>query len=164
VKWYCKAGKSLAFKEDPKPPPFADLPQHDWDHTGNGGYIQELEERLVAIVNAVSESKAKHEVEAQTLAGDLDALASEFKGMLKARGKRSGGTHAGWKMGRESVASKAAPAEPKMVKGVLSGRWYYPFSMASNAGVKGYPALKFDAESSEKLEWLANKLKGLGSS
>lgn len=167
VKWYCTPGRKLDFKAGVGAPPFAGIPQHDWDHTGDGGYIEELDPKLEAIAKAVSASAKKHEVAAQDLAADLDQLAKDFGAALKARGRRSGGTHAAWGQGRDSVGKpKPTGAATRSAEGVLEGRWYYPFSMAADGGVtaKGYPNLGFDQETLTKLNWLADKLKGLGGS
>ena len=165
VRWYCKDGKRLDFRAGVAAPPFADIPQHDWDHTGDGGYIEELEPKLEAIAQAAERAKKKHEVATANLASDLDSLAKSFRSALQARGVRSGGTDSGWRQGRDSLGSNAPSRAPKVSRaGVLGGRWYYPFSMASDGGVtaKGYPDLDFDDTAREKLEWLAKRLKGLG--
>lgn len=165
VKWYCEAGTTRAFKAAPTPPPFANIPQHDWDHNGDGGYIEGLETQLRDIMSGAAEAAKDHTLDPPDLAGDLNDLATHFRDELKARGLRSGGTAAGWAMGRASLGSTDAPAAPTTTGGVLAGRWYYPFSMASDGGVtaKGYPALSFDEQTQYKLEWLAKKLQGLGS-
>ena len=163
VKWYCNIGVKLAHRSDVVAPPFADIPQHDWDHTGDGGYIEELEPELKSIVSRVQSVKKKHEVAAENLAAELRKLSADFRARLQARGLRSGGTHAGWAQGRADAGGAPAGKPVRGAAGRLSGRWYYPFSMASDGGVtaKAYPNLRFDDEALAKLKWLANKLKGV---
>ncbi|ACB36328.1 hypothetical protein Lcho_4076 [Leptothrix cholodnii SP-6] len=141
VKWYCNIPAVTLGAANRKAPPFKNLPQHDWDHTGNGGYQEEVDADLRDVVKDLK--KAGHDTSTFDLAGELDALSSKFKSALKARGKRSGGTHAGWQAGR------AAP----------NSQWYAPFSMAASVTAKGYPKLNFTQETMNKLKWLAKQLK-----
>lgn len=142
VQWYCNVAEKTIGAATRGTPPFADLPQHDWDHTGTGAYQQEVNKRLIDIVKDLA--KSGHEAESGDLAGTLDDLSSSFKTSLKGRGARLGGTHEGWKLGRNKAA-----------------QWYLPFSMASTGCVtgKGYPKLIFNDEFMNKLKWLAKQLR-----
>ncbi|MEJ8849310.1 hypothetical protein [Variovorax rhizosphaerae] len=141
VKWYCKVGTRVIGGGNTKAPKFQNLPQHDWDHTGEGGYIEELNEELKDLVREVA-NKA-HDAKPVNLAATLDKKAKSFKDRLKDRGNRQGGTHKAWK------------------SGATNPDWYMPFSMASNDSVKdrAYPKLDFSDEVLTKLKWLAEKLK-----
>lgn len=144
VKWYCNIDTKTLGAASRKAPPFKNLPQHDWDHTGKGAYQEEVDKELSKIVKDLK--KAGHDATTFDLAGALDGQSSNFKSLLKARGKRNGGTHAGWRAGR---------ANPN------STTWYPPFSMASTGCVtgKGYPKLNFTQEMMNKLKWLAKQIK-----
>ena len=144
VKWYCNIDTTTLGAANRRAPPFKNLPQHDWDHTGKGGYQEEVDKDLSKIVRDMT--KGGHAVSTFDLAGALDSLSSQFKTQLKARGKRNGGTHAGWRAGRN---------DPNCTT------WYPPFSMASTGSVtgKGYPKLSFTQETMNKLKWLARQIK-----
>jgi len=50
VKWYCNIPAVTLGAANRKAPPFKNLPQHDWDHTGNGGYQEEVDADLRDVV------------------------------------------------------------------------------------------------------------------
>ncbi len=141
VKWYCNISALTMAGGQTTPPLFQNLPQHDWDHTGKGAYIEELEEVLRKLVNTVS--KKAHEAKPVDLAGALDKLADAFQAKLKARGLRQGGTHVAWQ------------------SGATNQDWFLPFSMANDGSAtrKGYPKLDFSKKVLRKLQWLANQIK-----
>ena len=130
VKYYCQItaiGGSLIASLT-LPPPFANVPQHDYDHNCSLGYTYEVEQKLKGVADAVEE--AEHEITPKDIAGLLNSKSAEFKSTLQARGSRNGGTHAGWNFGKKDPTS----------------RWYIPFSMASEGCLtaKGYPVRDFD--------------------
>lgn len=141
VKWYCNLITLTMNTAVSTPPLFANLPQHDWDHTGTGAYIQELEEVLIKLVKLVA-MKA-HEAKPVDLAAALDRLSDAFQAKLKARGLRSGGTHNAWQNGNTNPD------------------WFLAFSMATDASAcrKGYPKLQFNNKMMRKLQWLAKQIK-----
>lgn len=146
VQWYCNVSEKTLGSAKRGAPPFADLPQHDWDHTGTGAYQSEVNDALSKIVKDLS--KTGHDATTGDLAGTLDRLSTKFKKELKSRGAARGtppGTHAAWSNGRNAPSSQ----------------WYLPFSMASTDCVtgKGYPKLNFNDEFMYKLKWLAKQLK-----
>lgn len=145
VQWYCNVTGQTLGSTKLGAPPFANLPQHDWDHTGTGGYQSEVDDKLLKIVKDLK--KAGHDATTFDLAATLDSLSQDFKQKLKDRGATRGspeGTHEGWSNGRKTPTSQ----------------WYLPFSMASTGSVtgKGYPKLNFTDEFSYKLKWLAKQL------
>lgn len=146
VQWYCNVPDKTLGSANRGAPPFADLPQHDWDHTGKGAYQSEVDDELRKIVKDLKQ--AGHDATTFDLAGALDDLSKHFKQELKDRGATRGspkGTHEAWANGRKAPTSQ----------------WYLPFSMASTGCVtgKGYPKLNFTQEFMYKLKWLAKQLK-----
>lgn len=145
VQWYCNIATQTLKASTRKAPPFEDIPQHDWDHTGTGAYQQELEELIIKIVKNMRQ--AGHDAKTSDLAGSLDDLSDDFRELLVNRGKRGTpkGTHKGWINGNANPKSK----------------WYLPFSMANDAAAsrKGFPKLTFTNKVFAKLKWLAEQLK-----
>lgn len=141
VKWYCNISALSMTGGQTSPPPFQNLPQHDWDHTGKGAYIEELEEVLKNLVKQLA--KKGHEAKPIDLAGAMDKLAAAFEAKLKARGLRQGGTHTAWQ------------------NGATNKDWFLPFSMANDGSAtrKGYPKMDFSKKVLRKLQWLANQIK-----
>ncbi len=144
VQWYCGIDEDKLNSPEPTAPSFENIPQHDWDHTGTGCYIKELNEEIVGIVDDMK--KAGHEAVEGDLAGRLNDMSDDYRGRLEQRGMRGSpkGTHEGWKRGM---------ANPK-------SDWYLPFSMAikSAAGRKGFPKLTFTTIVRKKIKWLAEQL------
>jgi hypothetical protein len=132
VKWYCSitaAGGSIA--AGVAAPPFANIPQHDYDHNCKEGYTHEIEVECKNLAKDIKE--AGHEASAEDIAGTLNDLSTHYRSVLTAeRGTRKGGTHAAWALG------PAQPPDPQ---------WCFPFSMASDSKVssKGFPARDFNA-------------------
>jgi hypothetical protein len=124
------------------PPPFANIPQHDYDHNCSGGYTHEVEEDLKGLAKEISD--AGHDIKPEDIAGELDSRSSTFRSTLQARGGRQGGTHAGWQMGL---------SEPQ-------SRWYVPFSMASDGCLteKGFPVRKFDERVAKWIQRIASAM------
>lgn len=143
VMWYCNisdTGGSIA--AELIPPPFQDVPQHDWDHNCNGGFTDEVETALKDVAKDVED--AGHEADAESIASALNNLSSEFRSKLAERGKRPAGTHAGWTTGM---------ADP-------SSYWYGSFSMASTAWItkKGFPVRRFDQSVKEWIQRIAQAI------
>jgi hypothetical protein len=144
VKWYCNLDEEEVNAAVPNAPDFQNVPQHDWDHTGTGCYIEELNKEIIKLVNAIAEKG--HEAVEGDLAGSLNDMSDDFRGRLEQRGMRGSpkGTHEGWKRGM---------ADPQ-------SDWYLPFSMAikSAASRKGMPKLSFTTMVKNKIQWLVNQL------
>lgn len=144
VQWYCDIDEEKLKSSLPTAPNFADIPQHDWDHTGKGCYIQELNTEIIALVKEIK--KKGHEAVDGDLRGALDDMSDDFRGRLEQRGMRGSpkGTHEGWKRGM---------ADPK-------SDWYLPFSMAISSAVtrNGFPKLNFTTKVRAKIQWLAEQL------
>jgi len=133
IKWYCDPvdGESKA-------PPFADIPQHDFDHNKkDGGYVAEV---AVAIKEIAKDVKIQgHAVDVDDIAAALRSESKNFRNKLNDRGTRLGGTHKGWKLGGKTKIST----------------WYLPFSMAATASVKQFPARDFNQEKAAWIKRLA---------
>ncbi len=140
VQWYCSLTAASPGGGHLDAPNFQNMPQHDWDHDGNGSYIEELNKEIVDLVDQIAQQP--HEAKPVDLAGALDGMSTDFKEKLETRGKRQGGTHKAWQDGHTNK------------------KWYEPFSMASDGSVsaKEYPALDFNEEVMGKLKWLAEQV------
>lgn len=129
VKWYCEiTAAGGVIKDSATEPLFANIPQHDWDHNIKEGYTWEVLEDCKKLAKQVEQ--AGHKIKGENLQAALDRLAGKFKGLLDARGGRSGGTHAAWRKGQDDPESD----------------WCHPFSMASTSRItrKGFPVRNFD--------------------
>ena len=126
VYWYCLSdhpatgGQSLlgSIMSAINPPPFQNLPNHDFDH---GRYNTEVESSLNKLKAQIKQ--AAHSIEPGKLSLALGGLSNKFRGDLATRGLRKGGTHAAW------VAAN---------NGNIAG-WYEPFSLADNPKERGFP-------------------------
>src|SRR5262245_7307915 len=129
VKHYCTITAADGWIESQlAAPSFENIPMHDYDQNCKLGYTHEVEEDLRYMVDKIEE--AGHKAESLDLAGVLDRKSAKFKERLHERGRRNGGTHAGWITGMKSPTSS----------------WYVPFSMASTGALtqKGFPVRRFD--------------------
>lgn len=146
VKWYCNLLEETVNPGIQTAPAFKDIPQHDWDHTGTGCYIDELNDEITKLVMELGD--AKHDASTSDLAGMLDDLSDDFRKKLKDRGVRGSpvGTDAGWNKGKNDREGNSD--------------WYLSFSMATDhaAARKGYPKVTFNYKAMAKLRWLINKL------
>lgn len=146
VQWYCNVPEETLRTAARGAPDFEDIPQHDWDHTGQGCYINELNDEIIPIVKNMR--KAGHTAATEDLAGQLDDMSDDFREKLEDRGVRGSpkGTHEGWKKGLKDRTGNST--------------WYLPFSMAAAAaaGRKGFPKLTFNSKVMAKLKWLATQL------
>jgi hypothetical protein len=146
VKYYCTitaAGGAIA-NVSPPAPPFANIPQHDWDHNCKLGYRHETDEAMKGLAKDVQD--AGHEFSGQNLKGELESLSKQFRGELSSRGGRNGGTHNAWQQGSKQPTS----------------RWYEPFSMASTANLteKGFPVRDFDNKVAAWIKRIAAAISG----
>lgn len=127
VKWYCDPDESST-----KAPPFADRPQHDFDHNKKDGYTHEVSIAVRKMANTI---KAQgHNADPDKIVKALNKASSDFRKKLRERGERSEGTHEGWKKGTKGLPN-----------------WYMPFSMASAAEVRKFPVRNFNEE---KKAWI----------
>jgi hypothetical protein len=143
VKYYCT---TRAFKVLPGGPPFANLPQHNWDHNIADGYTDEVTKMLRGLGQDIM--AAKHASEEQDIAADLDDYTTHFHSQLNYRGGRKSGTDQAWK---DAIASD----------GAVGTEWYLPFSMADDGLVRerGFP-LKKNSSVATWIGRIANLLKG----
>jgi len=153
VKYYCEitaATTSLSsvasvIKNALAPPPFANIPQHDWDHNSKEGYTWEVEQACKKLAKKVEESG--HKLKGDDLKGALDQLSNKFRNILTGvRGVRLGGTHAAWSMGQQDPQSN----------------WAQPFSMASTSKLttKGFPVRHFDEKVASWVKRIATAIAG----
>jgi|SRR5215831_9422530 len=157
ITWYCNSFSSIARKstfgriadttgDKLKIPPFKNLPQHNYGHSGrttSTSYNREVEDRLGTVVEAVEEAKDKHLTEQiATLQDKLNTLSDEFRDKLKGRAPD---THAAWLKGR------AHPNDPIC-------DWYKSFSMAEEARPMTFPGGSVDSEMGQKIQRLAQAL------
>jgi hypothetical protein len=154
VKWYCyQEIYNVANPDNPKndPPPFSDIPAHDWDHNKKvGGYRSEVNDELKAILNRIKKKKKDHEITPQQIKKALDDASDDFADILESRGARkpSGakakGTNAAWQLGCKDPDSA----------------WYMPFSMASDPTAKGFPLRNFDEKKAKWVKRMVSALNG----
>ncbi len=106
-------------ESETKRPPFENLPQHNYGHSGKTvatSYNKEVEAKLRAWLAKVKVKVAAHKINGDGVQRDLNRMSRELRRTLRNRGKRKGctkgqvGTHDAWK-------------NP-------SATWYKPFSMA----------------------------------
>lgn len=140
ITWYGNVAR-LKITPNVAPPPFQNLPSHDYDH---GPYQDEVEADLRGIADKVE--KAGHGFSPGNLKGDLNALSSKYKSQLRARGLRVGGTHAAFLSGI---------ADP-------DGLWFVPFSMAPDGVITSmsFPVRNWDDEVGGLLEKLTTAFWG----
>jgi hypothetical protein len=145
VKWYCDiSAAGGAIKSQLTVPPFANIPQHDWDHNSKEGYTWEVEEACKKLAKKIEESG--HKLKGEDLKAALDNLSGKFRNILTGvRGTRVGGTHAAWAKGQNDPQSD----------------WCQPFSMASTAKLtrKGFPVRKFDEKVAKWISRIAAAIK-----
>lgn len=116
INHYCNM-TGRAFIVNIEAPWFEDLPMHDYDHNSTNGYKDELDSSLKSIAKQIKALADKeHEAAEKQLESVLKSKSTSFRNKLKARGKRSGGTHKAWDSGSKSPESD----------------WYLPFSMAKD--------------------------------
>ncbi|MEQ1850441.1 MAG: hypothetical protein ABMA01_02500 [Chthoniobacteraceae bacterium] len=145
IKHYCDLAGGGTFMAAVLPPPFANVPQHDYDHNSLNGYTTEVGKELKDLANECEKMLDKHEDIAKQLADALSYLSGYFKSALQARGLRMGGTHAAWQQGS---------AKPE------SDDWSMPFSMADDGNVqkRTFPVGGLDNKLAQKIQNLAKAL------
>jgi hypothetical protein len=150
IQHYCDVGATGAAKNalaaltaEDEPPPFQNIPMHDYDHNSSKGYKKaDVDAACIKLAQRLEESKKSHEDKTKELASELDELSKKLGKLLSMRGAaRCGGTHAAWKKGIKQPNSD----------------WYLPFSMASSgaADKRSFPSTDADDDR------LANKIKRL---
>jgi hypothetical protein len=150
VKHYCAIGASAVrrfMRADLDPPPFENIPQHDWDHNGDNSYIEEVDQAVRNVANEIQEVEGDktHEYSGEDLAGELNEISSEFRTKLRNRGTRNKGTHLSWQEGRDDPDSTT---------------WVRPFSMASTASIKGFPVPDFNTTVQDWIDRIARAIRG----
>jgi len=116
ISWYCTR---LAKGQQLAAPDFANLPQHNYNHTGVMSFMDEVDSQLLSLADQIEKNKANHKAASAELGNALNGLSDYFKGELERRGsKRCGGTHAAWKAAFQNKPGKS--------------EWYKPFSMAND--------------------------------
>lgn len=130
-----------------KAPPFANIPQHDFEHDTALGYCYDVKTEIAKIWENMEEAKDIHKTKVNTwLAGRLNELSSEFRTKLRTRGKRQNGTHDAWLAGRKGENDK----------------WYLPFSMATAAHAQERNHPVRDSRAKEKMIAIWNSLVAAG--
>jgi hypothetical protein len=146
IKWYCDLASGGTLLSEVLPPPFANVPQHDYDHNSKGGYTDNVDTEMKALANTIQEkAEESHEAAVAELKTKLNGMSNTFRSTLVTRGStRSGGTHLAWRKGSEKPESD----------------WYLPFSMATDgvAQKRTFPAPGFDSKVANKIKRLASAL------
>ena len=151
IQHYCDLGIGSIIQE-PVPPWFCNVPQHDYDHNSTGGYKSEVDKAMGKLAEQVKKLASKeHKEPEKNLKGALDKTSGKFRALMaNGRGLRTGGTHAAWLKGNKSPNSD----------------WYLPFSMAADgvADKRPFPAagMGSDGKVAKKLAKLAQALKKWG--
>jgi hypothetical protein len=149
VRWYCKiTAEEYVLKKRVPAPPFSNWPAHDFDHNCNNGYTQEADKECESIADAAKDAAKEHDISEADLKAALDSASSDFRGRLRTRGKRGGGTHASWRSGIGSTGND----------------WCKAFSMADNAFVNGksFPMREFDAQTEKLMKAIQKAVKAGG--
>lgn len=153
IKWYCNLAASGAFAASPAPPPFQNIPQHDYDHNSKKGYTYEVSQAMNNLAQSIEEqAEENHDAPGEDLKSRLNGLSEQFKTNLGTRGStRSGGTHAAW---------GNAVEEAQSATGGTTSKWYMPFSMADDGNVeeRTFPAPGIDSKLANKIQRLVAAL------
>ncbi len=141
VKWYCSLtalGGSIV--ANVPPPPFLNIPQHDFNHNR---YNIQVKEALKKIAGEVT--KADHKLQGQALQSRLNKESGRMKVDLETKGMRKGGTHEGWKLGQQGKTE-----------------WNQPFSMAPTGEEDEipFPVRSFDDKLAAWIERLRRGIVG----
>lgn len=116
------------------PPPFENLPMHDYDHNSDGGYIDEVDEDLSKIEDELEELTECTPAEGLIIL--LNKVMELYAKQLKENGEKLNGTHAAWDLGINFPESN----------------WYEPFSMSRAPNKKTHPAMGKDSDLSKNME------------
>lgn len=153
IMWYCNDFAGVASGDESAlfqtlgaqltRPLFADLPQHNYGHSGadnDTSYNKEIEAALVKVMEGVDEAADEHATKAITaLQGGLNNLSSTTRTELRDRGVRVfGGTHPAWLAGLQNNPG-----------------WYAPFSMAKTPTPMTFPTSNTGEGMARKLVRLA---------
>ena len=134
-------------------PPFKNLPQHNYSHTGRNaatGYNQEVVKKLNSIKKNVEKAKNKHETDKiDSIKDSLDDLSEDMKETLKDRATSRvyNSTHEAWKGGMKGVED-----DPN------SNKWYQNFSMAETPTEMTFPLVKASGAMASKITELARSM------
>jgi hypothetical protein len=145
IKWYCSisavGGEML--KGNVPDPPFANIPQHDFNHNR---YNIQVEEALEVIVGQVTKATKDHKLQGQALQSRLKKESDAMEVDLGKKGIRKGGTGKGWTLGQEG--------DPE---------WNEPFSMAPKGEIDDapFPVRNFDEK---KKAWIERLRRGIAGS
>jgi len=102
------------------PPPFKNLPQHNYGHSGStivSSYNKEIEQKLKDWIATIDVRIKQHSITGNDIHDELNSMSEEMEGELKTRG----GTRIGSATG--IAGTHDAWTNP-------SSTWYSPFSMA----------------------------------
>lgn len=147
-----KLSNMLSDRKDTAPP-FKDIPQHNYSHTGRNalsGYNQEIIQRLEAIVADIEEAQEMHQTDKiNSIKDALDDLSENMKEILleRANDRVYKGTHEAWKGGMKGVE-----------KDTNSNHWYKNFSMAERPTEMTFPLGKVSDSMAEKIIGLARAM------
>ena len=101
------------------PPPFKDLPQHNYGHSGSTiatSYNKEIKKKLQDWIAKVQVKAMVHTITGEKVFDELNTMAVEMRRELRKRGRRKGSA-------KGSVGTHDAWTDP-------GTEWYKPFSMA----------------------------------
>jgi hypothetical protein len=119
------------------PPPFANLPMHNYDH---GKFQKEVNDELKQIGKDTAQNTKAHEEVTKELLAAMNSTRDFFNPELASRGTRGKGTH-----GEFVNAMNAKEGDASAEK------WYIPFSMADDPTPKPFPSAARKSGLSQKL-------------
>lgn len=134
-------------------PPFKDLPQHNYSHTGRSadtGYNQEIIQKLERIALNIEAAQEAHETDKiDSIKGKLESLSKKMKKTLKKRATSRvySSTHEAWKGGMKGSEEDSN-----------SDKWYQNFSMANEPPKMTFPLGKVSGSMAKKIEDLARSM------
>jgi hypothetical protein len=108
------------------------LPCHDWDHNCKDGWTDEVIKTLKArIWDNIEDPPAEECFDAERIKAEFDALQTEMKSALVARGSRPAGSGVGTRAAIDAQDNKD------------EGTWWLPFSMAEDGVAKNRVVKRF---------------------
>lgn len=134
-------------------PPFKDIPQHNYSHTGrtaNTGYNKEIIKKLNNIKTNIEEAQDKHQTDKiDSIKSKLDDLSDKMKKALddRATSRTYSSTHEAWKGGMKGKENDAN-----------SDKWYENFSMAKKPPKMEFPLGKASGAMARKITELARSM------
>ncbi len=120
------------------------LPSHQVDHNTAGGYTEECKYYLKKhIWSTLNDRRKHHETNAKAIDAALRTGSDYFRGELIRRGSRKKGTAFCWGHRFSDPPASATATEKSNYK--WEKKWYYPFSMATEARVnQRRPGVRWD--------------------